>query len=59
MHFVAPVGTDADLVTHFANAKTPGDEVEHQKEFQMAVTGVWVKRNGQRLIRAYSGTLMR
>ena len=52
MHFVAPVGTDADLVT-------PGGEVGHQKEFQMAVGGVRVTRNRQWPIRACSGTLMR
>ncbi len=54
-----PVGADAALVTYFADVKTPGDNVEHQKEFQMAVGEVWVKRNGQWLIRGYSGTLMK
>jgi len=56
---VVPVGADAALVTYFADVKTPGDNVEHQKEFQMAVGEVWVKRNGQWLIRGYSGTLMK
>ena len=50
-----PVGADAALVTYFANVKTPGEIVE----FQMAVGEVWVKRNGQWLIRAYSGTLIK
>ena len=48
---VVPVGADAALVTYFADVKTPGDNV-----FQMAVGEVWVKRNGQWLIRGYSGT---
>jgi hypothetical protein len=52
---VVPVGVDAALVTYFANVKTPGNIVE----FQMAVGEVWVKRHGQWLIRAYSGTLMK
>jgi hypothetical protein len=52
---VVPVGADVALVTYFANVKTPGDNVEHQ----MAVGEVWVKRNGQWLIRGYSGTLMK
>jgi hypothetical protein len=56
---VVPVGTDTALATYVANVKTPGDSVEHQKEFQMAVGEVWAKRNGQWLIRAYSGTLMK
>jgi hypothetical protein len=56
---VVPVGADAALVTYFADVKPPGDNVEHQKEFQMAVGEVWVKRNGQWLIRGYSGTLMK
>jgi hypothetical protein len=56
---VVPVGADAALVTYFADVKTPGDNVEHQKEFQMAVGEVWVKRNRQWLIRGYSGTLMK
>ena len=50
-----PVGADAALVTYFANVKTPGEIVE----LQMAVGEVWVKRNGQWLIRAYSGTLIK
>ena len=54
-----PVAADAALVTYFANVKIPGDNVEHQKEFQMAVGEVWVKRNGQWVIRGYSGTLMK
>ena len=48
---VVPVGADAALVTYFADVKNPGDNI-----FQMAVGEVWVKRNGQWLIRAYSGT---
>jgi ketosteroid isomerase-like protein len=49
---VAPVGADTALVTYFADVKTPGDNAE----FQMAVGEVWVKRNSQWLIRAFSGT---
>ncbi len=49
---VVPVGADTALVTYFADVKTPGDIAE----FQMAVGEVWVKRNGQWLIRAFSGT---
>lgn len=56
---VVPVAADAALVTYFAEVKIPGTNVEHQKEFQMAVGEVWVKRNGQWLIRGYSGTLMK
>jgi ketosteroid isomerase-like protein len=56
---VVPVAADAALVTYFAEVKIPGNNVEHQKEFQMAVGEVWVKRNGQWLIRGYSGTLMK
>lgn len=52
---VVPVGADTALVTYFADVKTPGDNVE----FQMAVGEVWVKRNGEWLIRGYSGTLMK
>jgi len=52
---VVPVGADEALVTYFADIKTPGDNVAHQ----MAVGEVWVKRNGQWLIRGYSGTLMK
>jgi hypothetical protein len=52
---VLPVGADAALVTYFADIKTPGDNVEHH----MAVGEAWVKRNGQWLIRGYSGTLMK
>ena len=50
-----PVGADTALVTYFADIKIPGDTVEHH----MAVGEVWVKRHGQWLIRAYSGTLMK
>jgi len=50
---VVPVGADEALVTYFADIKTPGGNVEHQ----MAVGEAWVKRNGQWLVRAYSGTL--
>jgi hypothetical protein len=46
-----PVGADTALVTYFADIKTPGNEVE----FPMAVGEVWVKRNGQRQMRAHSG----
>ena len=52
---VVPVGADAALVIYFADIKTPGNEVEHH----MAVGEFWVKRNGQWLIRGYSGTLMK
>lgn len=51
---VVPVGSDAALVTYFADVETPGDKEEHH----MAVGEVWVKRNGRWLIRGYSGTLM-
>jgi len=50
-----PVGADTALVTYLADIKTPGDNVEHH----MAVGEIWVKRNGQWQIRAYSGTLMK
>jgi ketosteroid isomerase-like protein len=52
---VVPVAADAALVTYFADVKTPGDHVV----FQMAVGEVWVERNGQWLIRGFSGTLMK
>jgi hypothetical protein len=52
---VVPVGMEAALVTYFADIETPGDNVEHH----MAVGEVWVKGNGQWLIRGYSGTLMK
>jgi hypothetical protein len=52
---VVPVGADTALVTYFADIKTPGVNVEHH----MTVGEVWVKRNGQWLIRAYSGTLLK
>jgi hypothetical protein len=52
---VVPVGADEALVTYIADVKTPGDIAQ----FQMAVGEVWVKRNSQWLIRAYSGTLMK
>ncbi|MGD0693790.1 MAG: nuclear transport factor 2 family protein [Terriglobia bacterium] len=52
---VVPVGADGALVTYFADVKTPGDIVK----FHMAVGEVWVKRNGQWLIRGYSGTLIK
>ena len=48
---VVPVGADTALVTYFADVTIPGDNV-----FQMAVGEVWSKRNGQWLIRAFSGT---
>jgi len=49
---VVPVGADTALVTYFADVTTPGENTE----FHMAVGEVWVKRNGQWLIRAFSGT---
>jgi len=52
---VVPIGADAALVTYFAYVEIPSDNVEHR----MAVGEVWVKRNGQWLIRGYSGTLMK
>ncbi|MGH9404311.1 MAG: nuclear transport factor 2 family protein [Terriglobia bacterium] len=52
---VVPVGTEMGLVTYFADIKTPGEKTEHH----MAVGEVWVKRDGQWLIRGYSGTLMK
>jgi Domain of unknown function (DUF4440) len=52
---VVPVGADAALVTYFADIRIPSDNVEHH----MAVGEVWAKRNGQSLIRGYSGTLMK
>lgn len=53
--FVVPVGADAALVTYFAGIQTPGENIEHQ----MAVGEVWVQRNGQWVIRGYSGTLIK
>ena len=52
---VVPVGADSALVTYFAGIKTPGDKLEHR----IAVGEVWVKHNGQWLIRGYSGTLIK
>jgi hypothetical protein len=52
---VVPVGADAALVTYFADIKIPGNDAE----FHMAVGEAWIKHNGQWLIRAYSGTLMK
>ena len=52
---VVPVGGDTALVTYFADIRIPSDNVDHH----MAVGEVWVKRNGQWLIRGYSGTLMK
>jgi hypothetical protein len=52
---VVPVGTDMALVTYFAGVKIPGDNVEHR----MAIGEFWVKRDGQWVIRGYSGTLMK
>jgi hypothetical protein len=52
---VVPVGVDTALVTYFADIRIPSDNVDHH----MAVGEVWVKRNGQWLIRGYSGTLMK
>jgi hypothetical protein len=51
---VVPVGADAALVTYIADVHTP-DNLDHQ----MAVGEAWVKRNGQWLIRGYSGTLIK
>jgi len=52
---VVPVGADTALLTYFANVKTPGEIAE----FRMAVAEVWVKRNGQWAIHAFSGTMMK
>ena len=52
---VVPMGADTALVTYFADIKTPGDNLEHH----MAVGEFWMKRNGQWLIRGYSGTLIK
>ena len=52
---VVPVGADAALVTYLAVVTTPGDNLEHR----MAVGEFWAKRDGQWLIHAYSGTLIR
>ncbi len=52
---VVPVGGDATLVTYFADIKTPGSTVDHH----MAVGEFWSNRNGQWIIRAFSGTLMK
>jgi hypothetical protein len=54
-----PIGADAALVTYFAEVKIPGDSVAHQKEFQMAVGEVWVKRNERLANRGYSYMLMK
>jgi Domain of unknown function (DUF4440) len=51
---VVPVATDAALVTYFADIQTPRDSVVHH----MAVGEFWVMRNGQWIIRGFSGTLM-
>jgi hypothetical protein len=52
---VVPIGTDAALVTYFADVTTPGEIAE----FQMAVGESWSKRNGQWLIRGFSGTIIK
>jgi len=52
---VVPVGVDAALVTYFADIQTPGGNARHH----MAVGEFWVKRNGQWLVRGYSGTLIK
>jgi ketosteroid isomerase-like protein len=49
---VVPVGADTALVTYFADVTLPGDN----PEFHMAVGEVWMKRNGQWQIHAFSGT---
>jgi Domain of unknown function (DUF4440) len=50
-----PIGTDAALVTYFADIKAPGNDAE----FHMAVGESWAKQNGQWRIRGFSGTLMK
>ncbi len=52
---VVPVGADTALITYFASVKTPVEIVE----FRMAVGEVRAKRNGQWVIRAFSGTIMK
>ena len=52
---VVPVGADSALVTYFADIKIPSDDLEHK----MAAGEFWIKRNGQWIIRGYSGTLMK
>ena len=52
---VMPVEADTALVTYFADIRTPGVSTERH----MAVGEVWVKRERQWFIRAYSGTLMK
>jgi hypothetical protein len=52
---VVPVAPDAALVTYFADIKIPSDDLEHK----MAAGEFWIKRNGQWIIRGYSGTLMK
>jgi hypothetical protein len=52
---VAPVGADTALATYFAKVKTPGEIAE----FRVAVGEVWIKRNGQWVIHAFSGTMMK
>jgi hypothetical protein len=50
-----PIGADAALVTYLADVTVPSGGTEHQ----LAVGEFWVKRGGEWLIRAYSGTLIR
>ena len=52
---IVPVGADSALVTYFAEIKSPVNDAE----FHMSVGEFWVKRDGQRQIRAFSGTLMK
>ncbi len=52
---VVPVAADSALVTYFADIKTPGDNIEHH----MAVGEFWTRRNGQWVIRGFSGTLVK
>ena len=49
---VVPVGADTALVTYLADVTLPGDN----PAFHMAVGEVWMRRNGQWLIHAFSGT---
>ena len=51
---IVPVGTDAALVTYFAEIKSPARDAA----FRMSVGESWAKQNGQWRIRAFSGTLM-
>ena len=50
-----PIGADAALFTYLAEVRVPIGGAEHH----IAVGEFWVKRGGEQLIRAYSGTLIR